>query len=265
MHDTGKNTSRVIALIATIPERRALCERLLGELQRQSRRPDGMILVLDGFKEHEELEISVPVDWELAVFSSDLQQGPGGRWLRVLDLMSGRCGNFHDDMDLLQLDDIIVCIDDDAVLVDAPEFIAGLAMAVERDGGAAAAMGRDARGRTCLPGPNRCGLLIHAAGLGLTVRAKHLEGLGAFADEVKAAGGPDALGPLGDDDALVSAFLWKKGILIHHAATGNIFEAPAGKKTSFSKRRVSTGETADAQKEAIARVTGWPFVARARL
>jgi hypothetical protein len=38
-----------LALIATIPPRRASCERLLGELTQQTLPPAGVILCLDGY------------------------------------------------------------------------------------------------------------------------------------------------------------------------------------------------------------------------
>jgi hypothetical protein len=86
-----------------------------------------------------------------------------------------------------------------------------------------------------------------------------LVGLDAFAAEVRAAGGPDALGICGDDDALVSAFFWKHGTRIMHTATGNIFAAPLTRTTSQTVARAKLMEAPDAQKIAIKKITGWPW------
>jgi hypothetical protein len=156
-------------------------------------------------------------------------------------------------------DDILVCLDDDTMLIEAPRLIESLVFAVERGGGAAAAMGRTADGRQAPPGKHSRGELIYAAGCGLTVRAGHLAGLEELAREVKEAGGPDALGLLGDDDAIVSAHLWKRKIRILHAATGNIFAAPTTRTTSQTRAHEKQRSDPDAQKKALSKITGWPW------
>jgi hypothetical protein len=233
--------TNVLALVATIPARKLLCERMLRELANQTRRPDGVILVLDGYGDAPAPACSPPVARE---YRTPALSGAGQRWLRLADC---------------DPEDIICNVDDDAVLLQAPHFIKALVETVERDGGAAAAMGRTTRGRQAPPGALSWGPLVHAAGLGLTVRAKHLAGLQAFAGEVKAKGGPDGLGPGGDDDGLLSAYLWRSGVVIRHAATGNVFQAPGARASSQSAARTARRESFDAQKVLLKKTTGWPW------
>jgi hypothetical protein len=155
-------------------------------------------------------------------------------------------------------EDIFVCLDDDAVLFEAPTLVKRLVDAVEQYG-AAAAQGRDGQCKPAPPGAVSRGELIFAAANGFGVRVKHLLGLLDFASSVRTQGGPDALGLLGDDDALVSAFLWKNGVKIRHAATGNIYAAPGMRASSQSAAKMAQRQNPDVQKLAIQRITGWPF------
>jgi hypothetical protein len=233
---------RVLALIATIPARRKSCERLLGELARQSRMPDGIILVLDGYAAPTQFVAGViPIvraHWTGPGFS-----GAGQRWLA------------HG----AEPDDILVCLDDDTITLEAPWLVQGLMEAVETTNGAAAVMGRSHSGKFSPPMTISRGSLIYAAGCGLTVRARDLDGLNAFATALREIGGPDALGPRGDDDALVSAYLWKRGVKIVHAATGNIYAAAGTRSSSQTAARMARREAPDVQKRAIAKLTGWPW------
>jgi len=238
--------SRVLVLIATIPSRKRSCERLLIELAKQSRLPDGVILVCDGYGDSPSpaCPLEVVVDYH-----SSTPQGAGNRWRVVAGESEG----------VLKADDIVVCLDDDTMLVSAPGLVAALVETVEASPCAAAAMGRTADGKFAPPGAYSRGELIYGAGCGLTVRAGMLASLSAFAIEVSAAGGPDALGLYGDDDALMSAYLWKQNVRILHAATGNIFPAPGTHATSQTAVHHAKGKPFDAQKIAIARITGWPW------
>jgi len=231
--------ARVIVLLATIPARKVSCERLLAEVAKQSRRPDGVILVLDGYGEEAPApKCPLPI---VATHRTDKPSGAGARWKAVTNLPP---------------ETIIVCLDDDAMLIEAPTLIKKLVDAVETGGGAAAAMGRSADGRFAPPGKFSRGDLIHGLGCGLAVRVKHLAGLQDFAAEVRKADGPDALGLKGDDDALVSAYLWKTKVRVVHAGAGNIFAAPGTQKTAA---RTGLKEHPNAQKLAIKRLTGWPW------
>lgn len=239
---------RVVALVATIPARKLSCERLLGELSRQSRRPDGVVLVLDGYNETAPPPACpLPV---LATHRSAQPVGAGSRWRAARDLLP---------------EDIVICVDDDIMLVDAPKFVASLVAAVETGGGAAAAMGRTFDGRFAPPGAVSRGDLVHGLGCGLAMRAKHLAGLQELAASVRKAGGPDALGLRGDDDALVSTHLWKSKVRILHATTGNIYAAPGTQASAIrgakaqAKMHPSLREHPDAQKQMIKKITGWPW------
>jgi len=233
---------RVLALVATIPARQRFCESLLKELEKQSRKPDGVILVLDGYGELPAPTCELPV---VATYRTPEPSGPGARWLVATSPN-------------IAPDDIIVCIDDDTMLQEAPGFIKALVVAIESGNGAAAAMGKGVDYKAAPPGKFSRGDLIHGAGCGLTVRAKHLVGLQEFAAEIQTAGGPDALGLLGDDDALVSAHLWKTGVRVVHAKTGNIYAAPGSRSTSQTAARLGQHQNLDAQKHAIQKLTGWP-------
>ena len=234
---------KVVALVATIPARCVLCRYLLAELAKQSRRPDALLLRLDGYGEMLAPVHSFSTVWESR---SAVPAGPGARWIAALD--AG-----------LDPDDIVVCVDDDAILIEAPRFVAALVDAVESTDGAAAVMGKGVDGKIAQPSAHSRGRLIYAAGLGLTLRARHLVGLRELAAEVLAADGPDMLGLYGDDDALVSAHLWKQGVSITHAAIGNVYQAPGSKATSHSLKRTARGEKLYEQKHQLQHVTGWPF------
>ena len=234
--------SRVIALIATIPARRRSVERLLSELTQQSRVPDAVVLVLDGYADGDAVPQG-PLPLERVARSAKLL-GPGNRWLVGAEMPA---------------DDILVTLDDDIMLIKAPRCVEKLAEIVDATKSAAAAMGRHFNGKPAPPGDWAAGDLMYAAGCGLTLRAGLLGGLGAFAGMVKAADGPEALGLRGDDDALVSAFLWKNNVRMIHAATGNIFPAPNTRSSSFTVDVMAKGIALDAQKKAIARITDWPW------
>jgi hypothetical protein len=197
--------------------------------------PDGVILVLDGYGDEPAPPCPVPVVLERRTTQLS---GAGNRWRMLADLPA---------------DDIVINVDDDIILFEAPQFVAKLAEAVEL-GGAAGAMGRTFDGKGASPGVYSRGNLMHSAGPGLSARAGVLVGVSAFADEVRAKGGPDALGPQGDDDAIVSAYLWKSGVTIKHAAVGgNVYTAP-GIISTFKPQK-----DPDIQKRAIGVATGWPF------
>ena len=228
--------SRVIVLIATIPKRKQSCTRLLAELAKQTRPPDGIILVLDGYGNEPAPACTLPVILEKR--TAELS-GAGNRWRTLTELPA---------------EDIVINIDDDTILFEAPQFVAKLAETVERDNTAAAPMGRDFDGKAAPPGAWSRGHLMHAAGCGVAARAGVFAGVVAFADALKARGGPDALGPGGDDDAIVSAYLWTIKMPIKHVGVGgNVYTAP-GIVSTFKPQK-----DPDVQKRAISASTGWPW------
>ncbi len=255
--------SRILALVPTIPPRRRSVTRLLAELAQQSRPPDGVLLCLDGYGEAEAPPCPLPV----VQLRTPALSGPGAKW-RVVQELRATGPEPPLDIDCLAPDDILVCVDDDAMLCEAPHFLRELVAVVlqpsraaitEEGWCAAAAMGRTPAGRFAPPGAVSCGPLVYGCGLGLAVRVGHLAGLHDLAKRVRRAGGPDALGPAGDDDALVSAHLWLQGVPIVHAAAGNVYAAPGTQESSLTVVRRRRGEGIEDQKKAIARITGWPW------
>jgi hypothetical protein len=227
--------SRVIVLIATIPARKQSCTRLLAELAKQTRPPDGVALVLDGYGNETAPVCTLPVVLEKRTAKLS---GAGNRWRALSELPA---------------EDIVINIDDDTILFEAPQFVAKLAEAV-KIGGAAAPMGRTFDGKAAPPGAWSRGELMHAAGCGVAARAGVFAGVVEFAAAVKAKGGPDALGPGGDDDAIVSAYLWSIKMPIKHVAVGgNVYTAP-GIVSTFRPQN-----DPDVQKRAIGSATGWPW------
>jgi hypothetical protein len=232
----------VLVLIATIPPRRHSCERLLSELTRQSRQPDGVVLCLDGYGDAPEPVCPLPI---LAVHRTKQLSGAGHRWSAV---------------PYLPPEDIVINLDDDCYTRRAPDLIKALAAGVE-ECGAAAAFGRTPDGKRAPPGTHSRGHLVYAGGNGLSVRAGLLQGLGVFAADIRARAGFDPLGVRGDDDALLSAFLRSLGIKIRHAPTGVINAVAGTRRTSQTKDKLDRGESLSAQKRAISELTGWPWPA----
>lgn len=232
---------RVIALIATIPPRRVFVEGLLRELTRQTRVPDLVALCLDGYGDAPAPACPLPcIEYRTAE-----RCGPGARWRVARDFAP---------------QDILVCIDDDHAIAAAPKYVERLVAAAEEGDGAAAVIGLTPKGKRAHGGDICRGMLIYAAGCGLTVRAGLLEGLSRFAEDIRDRGGPDALGSLGDDDALVSAYLWQRGVTIRHAAVGGEVHAAIGTQaTSLTLEKRTRGEHPGAQKRMIKQLTGWPW------
>lgn len=236
------------ALVATIPARKVSCTRLLHELAgTQSRKVDGVILVLDGYGDQMAPTCPLPVVKELR--TAELS-GAGQRWRAA---------------GLVEPEDILVNLDDDVMTCEAPRLVEELVNAiVNQHSCASAAMGRTFHNTPAFPGPVSFGKLVHGAGCGLTARAKDLLGVMEFGRKIFADGGPDCLGVGGDDDSLVSAFLWKAGVPIVHAATGNIFAAPNTHDSSYTRgAHLPRGarQAGDEQKHALKRIVGWPWPA----
>jgi hypothetical protein len=235
----------VVALLATIPRRRVAFEGLLKSLDVQTRRPDSLILMLDGYGSEEPPRLPEAFRNAVTVYSHNEYRGAGTRWRYVEDCAP---------------EDIVVCVDDDVVL--GPRFVEALVCSVEQKQGAAAAMGKILfDGTRAPPGDYALGPLVHGAGCGLAARAKDFFGVGAFHDNLPAISkdAPNFLGYCGDDDALVSAYLFKKGIPIHHAATGNILWAPNTQAPNERITRPDRVADPDAQKRWLRTYIGWPW------
>ncbi len=259
--------ARVFVLLPTIPARRAACEALLAALLRQSRPPDRVILCLDGYGAAPAPERPAPLRQSvIEVRRQGTCGGPGHRWRTALGLLGpslisdGTTPAYL--APVLQDDDLLVSLDDDADLSEAPNFLNWLIVGALAHG-AAAATGLTPKGHRAPPGEAHCGPLLLGCGCGLALRARHLVGLPELAAEVLRAGGPDALGALGDDQALVSAHLWRQRVALHHAATGRLRFAPGTDASAqwMARRAGKAPGKADPwdQARAIARITGWPL------
>ena len=253
---------RTFILLPTIPARRAACEALLAALPHQSQVPDGLILCLDGFGDEPAPKGLgyLPFD-RLVIRHPGASGGPGHRWRVALSL----CGTMGGPAD----EDLLVSLDDDADLAEAPRFVQRLVEAAAQQG-AAAAIGITPGGRRAPPGDLPYGPLILGCACGLAVRARDLAGLLALRDQIVSQGGPDALGARGDDQALVSAHLWLRNVPLVHAATGPLrfavgtsqsaqWQARAARQRAAAPFAAPSVSAPWDQARQIARLTGWPF------
>jgi len=225
-------------LLATIPSRRLFCERLLVSLPKQSLVPDFVHLVLDGYFDSPTPVCQMPH----TTYPSIQRRGPGGRW-RVLP---------H-----VPKDAILIVLDDDQEIF-GPDVIKNLVSAVDPTGAAALSGtnenslgGSFSKGRTLIS-------------MGAAVMALHvadLAGLSETLAEIRKKCDFDPFADLGDDEAVISAHLWKRGVPMR--ATGPLairqaFGSQVG--SQFSRRRESSGSRSTFwQREAIAKATGWPW------
>lgn len=230
-------------LAACVPERRASCEATLAQVAVAPRQPDCALLVLDGWPDGlEPPSCPLPV---LAVRRSARRLGPGARWRAAREELPP-CA-------------LAVSVDDDADLSGAPGWFGRLEDAAG-ELGAAAAAGVRPDGKPAPPGGAPLGPLVMAmAGWGLALRVRDLDDLEAIAAGVRFAGGRDPLGPLGDDQALVSALLWLRGVPLAHAGAGDVRPREGTQVGSQSRLRRAGGDPWDAQARLVARVTGWPW------
>lgn len=236
-------------LIATVLRRRTSVEALLRAVAGQTVVPNLVHLVLDRYKYAGAAEFAAPeCPTSLAVIEYRMPTtgGPGGRWRAARGM---------------PVDEILVNLDDDMVL-DAPDVIEALVEGTHKTGGVVSHLGVYPSGWSGVA-PAGSPLIALAAGA-MACRAGDLAGLEATRAEVLEKCGFDPFGPLGDDDALVSAHLWRRGIPIRATGPLAIYEAPAAQDGSqFQLRReesLRNGRPLFWQRKEIARVTGWPWV-----
>ena len=223
----------LVLLIATVPWRRPAFRRLLASLPLQTRRPDLVYLYLDGYGE----AVSAPCALPTRERRTAVPGGPGGRWSVIADLAPA---------------DVVVNLDDD--VVPPAGLIAALAGAVE-PGRAAAATGITVTGKKAPAEVDVDEPLICAGGATLAFCAGDLFGL---VDMAKLVGG-GVLGDCGDDEAMVSACLWKNGVTIKHVRIDGLGIAADTQAQSQTRRRLAVREPFWAQRQRIAAATGWPW------
>lgn len=220
-----------------------MVESLLDAVSRQSLVPDAVHLVLDGYEGI--TSPALPL-FPLMVIEHRMLTtgGPGGRWRVVPELP----------------DDAVLVVFDDDQCLDDKRVVEALVKTV-LDGGAASYMGVDTNGCGGVLGA-RTRLVSLAAGVS-AYRVVDLVGLGETAAEVQEKCGFDPFGELGDDDAVVSAHLWRKGVTVRATGPLEVHEALGGQEGSqFVQRQAAQARNGRGmfwQREQIARVTGWPW------
>jgi hypothetical protein len=231
----------VHVLIASVPWRRRSLNRLLRDVAAQSTLPAYVHLVLDGDGAPAcELDIS-PLNWNGVEVSIRVQKpgrGAGSRW-SIVDLIP---------------DDHFVCnLDDDIGLPQ--NYIAMHRGALEKqDAVCSGGYTPDGHSIFCTrtdtdyEGPLSC---LQAGAF--SVRAARLRGLATMPMAA------ELLGVLGDDEALISAHLWKTGVEVRRVNMPVTFDPTAGDPRSqyaAAPRRIVPLRTE------LSRQTGWKWIAR---
>jgi hypothetical protein len=173
--------------------------------------------------------------------------GPGGRWRIWSDLPK---------------DDILVSIDDDIYIGNAPSLIEKL-VAAARTGCGAAASGTSPNGAWVRWGMHHMpgiydGSLICMIASAMAIRVGDLEGLHEMRDAVLQRSRVDVLGLGGDDEALVSACLWKRGVPMKHVPVDGLALAAGTQEHCQTLERLKAGAW-DRQRVMIREATGWPW------
>jgi hypothetical protein len=227
-------------LIATIPRRRINVEDLLGAIPNQTLLPDQIHLCLDGYgdlpspKYLRNLAVTEYRTIELS--------GPGGRW-RILPK--------------IPKDATLIVLDDDQIIF-GPDVLATLVKLV-------APFVAVAFGGTNYQGfggafPEGMEMISMGAAC-MAMRAVDLEGLGDTYNEIREKCGFDPFGDGGDDEAVIAAHLFRKGVAMQ--ATGPLDITTAGgtqEGSQFERRLAGKGSRSVFwQREEIARVTGWSW------
>ena len=224
-------------IIATVPWRRPAFRNMLSWLTNQTLKPDLVHLVLDGYGDAASAPCSLPTrEWRTTKCL-----GPGGRW-RVLKELAPET--------------IVVVFDDDISLGFAPYATERLVKIVEQ-GYAAALMGVTFSG--CMMNIPEGERLICGGAATFAFRAKDLEGLDEFVSEIKTQGKFDPFGDLGDDEAVISALLWKRGVVIKKANIPEIHSVQGTQEGSQARRRLASTRPFWYQRQEIKRITGWPW------
>lgn len=227
-------------LLATVPPRRACAERLLAALADQTVAPDAVHLCLEGYADLP--SPCYPSGLTVREYRTAEASGPGARW-RVLPEIPREA--------------VVIVLDDDQQVIGR-DVVEALVHAIDR-GGAASCMGVDADGwGMCFPAGTE--LVAVAAGT-MVARAADLEGLEGTRAEIRERCGFDPCGDGGDDEAVVSAHLWRRGVPMRAAGPIAVREAPGTQDGSQSeRRRALRGDRHPSwQRREIRRATGWPW------
>jgi len=242
-------------LIATVPKRKRACSKLLADLTKQTLCPAIVELVADGYGEAS--LPPCPADLQVRAWITSKLSGPGARW-RILEL--ARAG-----VPALEPGDTVIAIDDDVAIGKVPSLLADLAAAVIPGKQAAAAWGTMVSGGSAGWGAKVNQPLICGVASALAFAAGDLEGLGGLRDELQPKLGYDLLGDMGDDEALVSALLWKHGVAIKHVSVKGLALAPGTQEDCQMLKRRKRDKTWDKQRVALRGAMGWPWPSAMKL
>jgi hypothetical protein len=237
-------SEEVHLLLATIPARRPSVSRLLVDLSQQSVLPDCLHLVLDGYGEDAAPSCATfPEGVRLSVVRTPAPSGPGGRWKVALGMPA---------------DALLVVMDDDQRLC-APDIVETLVRSVRERGGAVSHMGTDKTGWG-MAFPAGTELIAMGAAM-MALRVGDLVGLEATLEEVRSKGGFDPFGDAGDDEAVVAAHLWKRGVTMRASGPLKVLTDTSAQAHSQSSRRMASRGTKHPfwQRHEIRRITGWPW------
>lgn len=244
-------------LIATVPRRRAMVESLLCSVAARSATgqpavPEFVHLVLDDGYYYEKLPSpEIPAGLTVREYRLPPTGGPGGRWRVVKEIPE---------------DVILVNLDDDQCL-GSTEVLWRLVHYAGSWNAAVSYMGMSPTGAGGVLGTGE--LLVSIAAGVFAVRASALADLNETLSQIRRECGFDPFGILGDDDAVISAHLWRTGVAMRATGPLTVHEAPGAQVASqFEKRRdqkVRDGRSLFWQRAAIAKLTGWPWVNVANL
>lgn len=169
--------------------------------------------------------------------------GPGGRWRVVHDIDPAA---------------ILIVIDDDIEIgEDGQDLFEILIREVEETGDCVALIGVTTSGDFGNM-PTTEDLICVDAKV-MACRAGDLWGVGNLVKEVREKGGFDPIGDCGDDEAVISAHLWRKGVRMRRICFPRIRLADGTQDGSQTEKRRATGKPIWWQRHEIARMTGWPF------
>jgi hypothetical protein len=233
------NSSKVHLLIATIPSRREACTKLLESIKLQTKQPDLVHLVLDGYGD----QPAPPCDLPSKQYRTASLSGPGGRWRVVKDI---------------DTEAILISIDDDIEIAnDGKDLISMLVHEVEETGHCVALIGVTVSGEFGNM-PTTEDLICVDAKV-MACRAGDLHGVSRLVAEVREKCGFDPVGDCGDDEAVVSAHLWREGVRMRRVFFPQIRLADGTQVGSQTEKRRATGKPLWWQRHEVARITGWPF------
>lgn len=226
---------KITIVMATIPWRRASCERTLRSLAEQTRKPDRVVLHLDGFSAKARVP-ELPPDLEIAIKRFPKRRGVGNWWRSI--------GPEHTDH-------LVACVGDDFSY--APRYLELTAAAQRRFGGCVCWHGRDVDNRmhNFRASPRHPVSIVRAGTACVMVPGKHLAGM---CDHPLA---PLFFSPRGHDEAFFSWWLARRRIpitrppgrpaLTHHVEGND----PRATSVRFSSRKA-------ALRRVLHDAYGWP-------